>query len=283
MQILEAIPGVKPCRFYATMHLLSACAYCSSDLSKTLLESSLMKTIAGILRALSSRSHDSSNEYLKPRNSEELLLLVSLCDNMLAPVLDSDVCVLNKSKNKRAMKAIMSNAFSEYIVPSRTANFEEKRRVLQDNDILLDKLATDFVDALLYMETSSFSQEIKARYLSVIDKFIFYASVSCLSLLAAELPVSNFLIGLLQEVGELWPFASLKLMASMLQKDPELKNRFIREGVIQEIHKSKEVMKSSENVDKHLADAFLWSADKILSSYFRDEKSRLSGMVFVMS
>ena len=241
-----------------------------------------MKIIAGILRAMSSRSHDSSNEYLKPRSSEELFLLISLCDNMLAPVLDSDVCILNKSKNKRAMKAIVKNEFAEYILPSRTENFEEKRTILQGNDDLVDKLAKDFVDALLYMETSSFSHEIRARCLSVIDKFIFYASASCVSLLAAELPLSNFLIGLLQEVDELWPFASLKLIASMLQKDGELKKTFVREGVIQEMNSSKEVMKNSETVDKNLAEAYLWLADKILTSYFRDEKSQLSGMMFAV-
>jgi E3 ubiquitin-protein ligase TRIP12 len=238
--------AVKPCVFYAMTRFVSTYTSTSVEIPKRLLDQQAPCVVANILALLSTKAQAASVgvmgslKDLKPRNQDELFVLLSLVDNMLPPVLASDLRVFDRSKTKREMKTLEAEGLVVRDPTAGPRNLESMRSALLDEgmpkpavnaataadtaaeaaDVVevvevvevtessrsrLDAVAPMLLDALLHLEFATLSRDSKMGVLSVVDKILFYASPACLSKLVAELPVSVFVIRLLQSSNHVAP------------------------------------------------------------------------------
>jgi len=314
---------IKPCVFYALARFVSTYTSTSVELPKRLLDQQAPCVVANILALLSTKAQAASVggvmgslKDLKPRNQDEMFVLLSLVDNMLPTVLASDLRVFDRSKTKREMKTLEAEglvvrdaagpknlesmrselldqgssgpaAEAEGEAPQVTETTEsvEPVEVIEVIDVAetsksrLDAVAPVLLDALLHLEFATLSRDSKMGVLSVVDKILFYASPACLTKLVAELPVSVFVIRLLQSSNHAWPLSSLKFVAIMLQKEPDLKKVLLREGIMHEVRKTKETFLALGQAERDLSAAYVWFADRVLSCSFGENvrKGGVSG------
>ena len=91
--------------------------------------------------------------------------------------------------------------------------------------------------------------------------------------------MSVFVIRLLQSSNHAWPLSSLKFVAIMLQKEPDLKKVLLREGIMHEVKKTKETFLALGQAERDLSAAYAWFADRVLSCSFGENvrKGGVSG------
>jgi E3 ubiquitin-protein ligase TRIP12 len=281
--VMADSPGVfiKPCVFYAMMRFVSTYTLSSVELPGMLLDHRVPYVVASILALLSSKAQATSVsvsgsiislQELKPRNQEEMFVLLSLVDNIFPPVLASDLEVFDRPKTKRVIKTLENEGIiaRDADGASGRKNLESIREKLLDTSrsAATDAMAPMLLDALLHLEFATLSRDSKLSVLSVVDKIVFYSSPTCLTKLVTELPVSVFIIRLLQSSNHVWPLSSLKFVASLLQKQPELRKNLLREGILHEVKKTKESFLTLGQSEKDLSAAFAWFADRVLRHCF---------------
>ena len=296
--------AIKPCVFYAMTQFVSAYTLTSVEIPKRLLDHQAPCIVANILALLSTKAQASSSsggittslKDIKPRNQDEIFVLLSLVDNMLPPVLASDLRVFDRSKTKREMKTLEAEGLIVRDSGSTMKNLESFRaQFLGDSDVLrpcdavsetggktgtssLDTVAPMMLDALLHLEFATLSRDAKVAVLSVVDKILFFSSSACLTKLVVELPVSVFVIRLLQSSNHVWPLNSLKFVAIMLQKQPDLKRVLLREGILHEVKKTKEAFLGLGEGERDLSAAFAWFADRVLTCSFGENVKKSAGV-----
>lgn len=267
---------MKPCIFYSLVTLLTESAASSDFLSEKLLELDVPSILSRIFASLSTSAEKGIDVSLNPRNAKEMFLLFDLLTTMLPPVLAADLKVLDKTKSKKEMKNMLQVDSSNLLFPKpqkRSDNYRES--VMQHSD--LDAMSKDLLRRMMHMDFPSFDRDTKIRFLSIMDKLIFYATPDCLEALVLELPIANFMVGLLQSGNDLWPLFCLKITASMLQKNQMLKDSLLKEGVFHEIKRAKESFDASEAADAKATESFVWFANRIISLFFSDEEGHFEG------
>ncbi len=295
MERLVAVGGavqMKPCVFYAMVRFISMSASTSVELPKRLLAQQVPCVVSSILALLSTKAQASvstsvagivSLQEFKPRDQEEANVLISLVDHMLPPVLGSDLRVFDRSKTKREMKTLERVGIVLRTEDSMRANRKKnllsiRKELLQEGGCAaVDAVAPMLLDPLLHLEFTTLSRDSKLGVLSLVDKILFYSSPACLLKLVSELPLSVFIIRLLQSSNHVWPLSSLKFIASMLQKQPEMKKSMLREGVLHEVKKTKDTFLALGQAEKDLSAAYAWLADKVLVCSFGEHLKNLGG------
>ncbi len=297
--VIERLAGVggavqmKPCVFYAMVRFMSESTSTSVELPKRLLEKQVPCVVSNILALLSTKAQATSVgnsavgmlllPELKPRDQEEANALISLMDNMLPPVLGSDLRVFDRSKTKREMKTLERVGVvvrnENAMLANRKKNLVSIREELlgEGGRAAVDAVAPMLLDPLLHLEFATLSRDSKMGVLSLVDKILFYSSPACLTKLMSELPLSVFIIRLLQSSNHEWPLSSLKFIASMLQKQPELKKSLLREGILHEVKKTKDTFLGLGEAEKDVSSAYAWLADRVLIFSFGEHPKNTSG------
>ena len=283
---------MKPCVFYAMVRFMSTSTSASVELPKRLLEQQAPCVISSILALLSTKAQAASVgssdpgilslQELKPRDQEEANVLISLVDNMLPPVLGSDLRVFDRSKSKREMKTLEKMGVVLRNEDAMRANRKNlvsiREELLQEGGCAaVDAVAPMLLDPLLHLEFATLSGNSKLGVLSLVDKILFYSSSACLMKLVSELPLSVFIIRLLQSSNHVWPLSSLKFIASMLQKEPDMKKSLLRDGVLHEVKKTKETFLGLGQAEKDIASAYAWLADRVLVCSFGEHLKNPGG------
>lgn len=259
----------KPCIFYAMLKLLSETASLSQQVCIKLLELNAIDVISNILGSISSDVDGKNRSSLKPRNPDETCLLFVMIDNILPPVLPSDLKVF-KSKKKQILDSLSHLEFQTHILSSPDNHQECVRQMLIGKTETSDVLSTSLLDPMLHMDFASLPHKNKVFFLSIVDKLLFFSSPGCLLKLISELPISPFLIRLLQSYDSLHVFCCLKFVASLLEKGLKFKKMLIRDGILHEIKKladNSEVLGSDG-----LFEAYMWFTNRIQSCYLFDHE-----------
>lgn len=250
--------------------LLSVCASSSEKTCIYLLESDIIQVLSDILASLSSTNFgEKSKISLRPRDPEEIHVVLTLLDNMLPPVVPHDLRVF-KSRSKQILRCLSRLELQSNIFQAPDGKQKEVREFIMRNTKQVDKFCGELIGPMLSIDFASLSSKSRVCLLSILDKLLFFSTSEYLLHMIGDSPISAFMIRLLQSSDCQWIFCCLKFVSSLLQKDIKFKTLLVREGVLSEMAKLDD--RPQIVYPDGLAETCTWFVNRIRVCYLSDSE-----------
>ena len=178
--------------------LLSVCASSSEQTCIYLLESDIIQVLSDILASLSSTNFgEKSKISLRPRDPEEIHVVLTLLDNMLPAVVPHDLRVF-KSRSKQILRCLSRLELQSNIFQAPDGKQKEVREFIMRNTKQVDKFCGELIGPMLSIDFASLSSKSRVCLLSILDKLLFFSTSEYLLHMIGDSPISAFMIRLLQ-------------------------------------------------------------------------------------